>query len=293
MKKKQFFGLLALAFATHAHAQDVNVSIPKQQVNEKIRAMVPAKLLEQGFVTSVSTGAYPPFTIVKNSSQIDGAGADIAAAIGQILGLEIRFQVVAGLPAALAGVGSKRYDLSFGPNADLPKRQEKTDFIDWVKAYVSFLVPKGNPKGIKSIDDVCGLHIAVEGGGSAEAVLRKRSETCLTENKPAVSIQSYGDQPAAVLAVRSGRSDAFFSSQAVLVYFAQQANQELEIAAANLPNGFGDIYQGAFVPKDSSLGDALLAGFQEISKNGTYEAILRKWGVESMMLKATGKNLAK
>jgi polar amino acid transport system substrate-binding protein len=52
-------------------------------------------------------------------------------------------------------------------------------------------------------------------------VIRKQSRACVAAGKPAIQVQSFSDQPTALLAVRSGRSDAFFSSQAPLTYFLQ------------------------------------------------------------------------
>ncbi len=59
------------------------------------------------------------------------------------------------------------------------------------------------------------------------------------------------------MAVRSKRADAFFSSQAPLTYFVQQANGQLELAASGEKNGFEDLFQGAVVPKGSPLGEVL------------------------------------
>jgi polar amino acid transport system substrate-binding protein len=90
--------------------------------------------------------------------------------------------------------------------------------------------------------------------------------------------------------VRSKRSDAFFSSQAPLTYFVQQANGQLELAAVGKANGFNDIYQGAVVAKDSPLAEVLRDAFQILMDNGTYDAIMKKWGLENNMIEAPGIN---
>jgi polar amino acid transport system substrate-binding protein len=83
-----------------------------------------------------------------------------------------------------------------------------------------------------------------------------------------------------------------FSSQAPLTYFVQQAKGELELAAIGQPNGFDNLYQGTVVPKDSVLGEIVLAGYRTLFANGTYAAIMKKWGLDNNMLKAPGLNLA-
>jgi len=105
-------------------------------------------------------------------------------------------------------------------------------------------------------------------------------------------VQSFGDQPTALLAVRSGRSDAFFSSQAPLTYFVHQTNGQLELAAVGKANGFGTIYQGTVVQKGSPLGPVLLEAYRTLFQNGTYAAIMRKWHLEGNMIPEPGLDLA-
>lgn len=266
--------------------------IPAQTVNEEVRALVPEAIRDRGYMVAVNNGSYPPYDIVLSPSEIEGASADLAVAIGQIMGVEIRHQTVSGLAAMLSGFDAGRYDMSVGPIGDFPDRRTKIDFIDWVQEYVAFAVQKGNPHNIQKLDDVCGLNIAVMAAGSAERVLKKKAEECEAAGKPTI-VQSFQDQNGAILAVRSKRADGFFSGQAPLTYFVGQVPGLLDLAAANLPNGFGDIYQGAIAPKDSDLGKAILASFEILVENGTYSKIMTKWGLERNMLEKPGVNLAK
>jgi len=67
----------------------------------------------------------------------------------------------------------------------------------------------------------------------------------------------------------------------------------LELAGKGKSNGFGDIYQGTLVPKDSAIRDVILAGYQKLFDNGTYAIIMKKWGLQDNMVAAPGINLAK
>ncbi|EIM29005.1 ABC transporter substrate-binding protein [Microvirga lotononidis] len=276
-----------IACTAPAVAQD----IPVQKRNETIRALLPESIRERGYLVAVNSGSYPPYEIVMGPNELQGASNDFATAFGQLFGVEVRHQTVGGLAAMLAGFDAGRYDMSVGPTGDFPDRRSKIDFIDWVQEYVAFAVQKGNPRNIQSLDDVCGLTIAVMAAGSAERVLKAKAENCAASGKP-LTVQSFPDQNASILAVRSKRSDAFFSGQAPLTYFVGQSPNVLDLAAANLPNGFGDIYQGGIAPKGSAMSKAMLAAFQELFDNGTYATIMKKWGLERNMLKKPGINLA-
>jgi polar amino acid transport system substrate-binding protein len=224
---------------------------------------------------------------------VTGASADLTDAIGQLLGVKIEHASVSGLSALLSGIKSGRFQFAMGPVGDFKSRQEANDFVDYVQEFVVFAVQKGNPKKINSLDDACGNRIAVQSGGSAERVIKTQADKCAAEGKPTLEVQSFPDQPTSILAVRSKRSDAFFSSQAPLTYFVQQANGELELAAVGRPNGFEDLFQGAVVSKGSPLGEVLLGAIKVLMQNGTYATIMKKWGLENNMIPQAGINLAK
>ncbi|MEV0379702.1 ABC transporter substrate-binding protein [Nonomuraea sp. NPDC050643] len=255
---------------------------------------LPDKAKQAGRLVSVNNGSFPPYEIAgADGRSLTGAAADMSEALGQLLGVKIEHVTVDGLPSSLTGIASGRYDFAIGPVGDFTDRQKNNDFVDWVKEFVVFAVPKGNPDKIGSVADTCGLKISVMAGGSAEAVIKSRSAACAKEGKPKITVQSYKDQPTSVLAVSSGRADAFFSSQAPLTYFVAQAGGKLELAGKGQANGFDDLYQGAVVGKDSPLRDVLRDGIQKLMDNGTYAKIMDKWGTSDNKLDQAGVNMAK
>lgn len=272
------------------HAQEGD--IPEQNLNQELHDMLPADIQEKGFMTAVNSGSFPPYDFVESSTEVTGASADMAAALGGVLGVEIRHASVAGLPALLSGISSKRFEFAMGPVGDFLSRQESNDFVDWVQEYVVFAVQAGNPTGIDGLATACGSRVAVQAGGSAERVVTEQAALCEEEGKEPLEVKSYADQPTSILAVKSDRADAFFSSQAPLTYFVQQSDGDLELAGVGKSNGFQDLFQGAVVPKDSPLADVLLGGLEILHENGTYDAIMTKWGLENNMLEEPGINLS-
>ena len=288
LKKMTYLALASLMISGSAFAEDA--SLPKLSVNADLRAKLPEALRTSGKMISVNNGSFPPYEIV-TGTKLTGASADLTDAIGEVLGVKIEHESVSGLPAILAGINSGRYQFAFGPIGDFKSREEANDFVDWVQEFVVFAVQKGNPKGITSLDTACGQRIAVMAGGSAEKVIQVQAEKCKTDGKSAIEVQSFTDQPSSILAVRSKRSDAFFSSQAPLTYFVSQANGQLVLTGVGQKNGFEDLYQGAVVPKGSPLGPVLKDAVKLLMDNGTYAAIMKKWGLENNMIKEPGLNL--
>ncbi|WP_047458133.1 ABC transporter substrate-binding protein [Rhizobium rhizogenes] len=288
LKKVAYLALASLMISGSAFAQDAG--LPKLSVNAELRAKLPENIRTAGKMISVNNGSFPPYEIV-TGTELTGASADLTDAIGEVLGVKIAHETVGGLPALLAGINSGRYQFAFGPVGDFKSREEANDFVDWVQEFVVFSVQKGNPKGITSLDTACGKRIAVMAGGSAERVIQVQAEKCKTDGKDAIEVQSFTDQPSSILAVRSKRSDAFFSSQAPLTYFVSQANGQLELTGVGQKNGFEDLYQGAVVSKGSPLGPVLRDAVKLLMDNGTYAAIMKKWGLENNMIKEPGINL--
>jgi polar amino acid transport system substrate-binding protein len=286
LKKMTTLALAGVMLSGAALAQD----LPKLSVNEELKAKLPEAIRTAGKMISVNNGSFPPYEIV-TGTEMTGASADLTDALGQILGVKIEHETVGGLPALLAGVNSGRYQFAFGPVGDFKSREEANDFVDWVQEFVVFAVQKGNPKAITSLDSACGNRIAVMAGGSAEKVIQVQAEKCKTDGKDPIEVQSFTDQPSSILAVRSKRSDAFFSSQAPLTYFVSQANGQLELTGVGQKNGFEALYQGAVVPKGSPLGPVLRDAVKVLIDNGTYAAIMKKWGLENNMIKEPGINL--
>jgi polar amino acid transport system substrate-binding protein len=285
LQKIAYLALAGVVLASTVQAQEIKI-----EVNKELHDKLPDAIKTSGKMISVNNGSFPPYEIV-TGTEMTGASADLTDAIGQVLGVKIEHATVGGLPALLAGVNSGRYQFAFGPVGDYKDREAANDFVDWVKEYVVFAALKGNPKGITSLDTACGQRISVMAGGSAERVIKAQSDKCTTEGKGAVEVQSYTDQPASILAVRSKRADAFFSSQAPLTYFVSQANGQLELTGVGQKNGFEDIFQGAVVPKGSPLGPIMIDAIKVLMDNGAYATIMKKWGLENNMITQPGLNL--
>lgn len=280
---------LAIGAVTHALAAS---DIPVHSVNDTLRNKLPKEILDSGIITVVNATSTPPFEMLDEKGQLAGASVDLANAVSELLGVKFHHEVVTGFPAILMGINSGRYQLTMGPAGDFPDRQVSNDFVDWVQEHVVFAVPKGNPKAINSMAEACGVRVAVFAGGAAEKAAKRQAETCKSNNKPELEVQTYADEPAAVLAVRASRADAFFTSQTVLRHFVKGSNGALEIAGTGSDNGFPHLYQGAVVAKNSPVGPVLLAAMEELFNDGTYAAIMKKWELESNMIPRPGINMA-
>lgn len=272
-------------------AKSASVTLKEDQA---LHNQLPASVKSSGQLIAVNTGSFPPYDILQSttSGALSGASGEMEQALGSLLGVKITNVTVSSLPTELIGMKTGRYAFDLGPDGDFTTREGEADFVDWVTEHVVFAVQKGNPDHVNSLADTCGLKVSVMEGGSAEAVIEGQSNTCKKEGKPAVQVQSYQDQPTALLAVSSGRADAFFSSEAPLTYFVKEAHGQLQLAGTGSSNGFSKLYQGAVVSKNSSLSAVLLDAFKVLFNDGTYRKIMLQWGLQKNMIPVPGLDLA-
>ena len=235
---------------------------------------------------------FPPYAYyAEDGKTLQGMYVEVAQELGKVFGVEIEYEVLPSIGDIATALKSDRFDASLSSLADLPTTEESFDFADWFKEYVSFMVKKGNPKNINSLDDTCGTSIATLQGGPSEKVLKDKTVECTNSGQAPIDIKTFADQNTAVLAVRSGRADAAFSQQIPLTYYVAQ-DPNFELAGINQANGFPNLYFGAYALKERPVVSSLLGAFEALRDAGVYDALLAKYDIEANRLDDFGINLA-
>jgi polar amino acid transport system substrate-binding protein len=257
-----------------------------------------AKALNGSNFTVVIPGANPPYWIPHGTSYT-GAGADLMEALGKVLHVHVHFVAINEIPAAVAAISDKRYQMAFAPYGDtsggmITHRQGVT-YVDVVQEIVPFLVRKGNPANIHDLGlDLCGKVIAAEVNGAAYNDLVAEEKSCKAAGKPPVQPLGVQSVPDGVLTVKSGRAVAFFASGAALFYYTSRSHGALEVVGTHHANGFRNLFQGAVLPAGSPLTNVVLDGFKKLFADGQYKAIMEKWGLDREILNGEpGIDLAK
>lgn len=252
--------------------------------NTAIHDALPASIRDAGQMTVVMTGTSLPWweATPGKTGEYTGAGAELMKAVADVMGVKVDFVAIPDISGAIASISSKRYAYAFAPYGDTvggPKERPGVEFVDVVREVVPFLVKKGNPKGVSSLDQLCGITLAAQVNGSAYRLAQAQADKCKKEGK-SLNVLGVTGSPNGVLAVRSGRADAFFSSGAGLYYAAKTSNGQLEVVGADHANGFEGLFQGAVLPKRSEMTQPLLKSFEVLFQDGTYEQIMKKYGLD-------------
>lgn len=203
--------------------------------------------------------------------------------------LGVKFEFTSGTFDTLLGaLPTGRTDIVMSSMTDTKARQEglddkgkKTgtgvDFVDYFSASTGILVKKGNPQGIKSLDDLCGKKLAVQRGTTYEQAAKDQSAKCEKDGKAKIAIEAFPTDAEAQTRVKAGGAVADLNDSPVAAYIAKTAGGGNDFEAIANKSDAG-LFGIAVDKKNTELRDALKAALDAIIKDGTYKAALDKWG---------------
>jgi polar amino acid transport system substrate-binding protein len=211
-----------------------------------------------------------------NPSKIIGQDPDMVEAAMKCLGL--KYELV-GLdfgtlvPTLQAG----QIQLIWSNIYYTPARAQAADFVNHATTGTGGIVKKGNPKNIKSVDDVCGLRAAPILGTVEDKAFQDTSAKCVAAGKPAVQITPYPNAPATSRAIENDRADISMYDMVLVDQVVKTNPDKFERAFAFRSN----IKIGVAVKKgNEELLTAVRDAITELQANGTQKALMQKNGID-------------
>jgi len=250
-------------------------------------ASVPAgQLILPGKLVVCSDLPYPPFEFFDDAGNPTGSDIDIATEIAKRLGLtaQVENSVFDTIIDALTG---GKCDIIASDQNITTDRLKQVDMIPHFQAGQSFVVAKGNPKAINTLDDLCGKSVGAETGttevqylnGTGDYKGKGLSAACTAKGKGAIDVKEFTKDTEALSALLGSQVDAYFADSPVAGYYTVQHPDQFELSA--IPP-LQPIKVGISVAKDKTgLRDAVKAALISMVNDGTYLTILKKYGVET------------
>lgn len=220
-------------------------------------------------------GETPPYSMrdPKDFNNLVGLDNDMARAAFACIGVPVDFVVGAWsglLPAVIAGQADVMWDTLYYT----PERGEQADFVVYLRAATGGLVQKGNPKKIKSLDDVCGARATAGLGTTEEAVFRDLSKKCVAAGKPAIEIVSFPDIPAGARLVKNDRADLLMIDLGLVNSFIAADRDAYELAFTILT----DYKVAVGISKNNKdLRQAVFDAIKILKANGTEKQLYAKY----------------
>ncbi|MFJ3169603.1 ABC transporter substrate-binding protein [Streptomyces roseus] len=256
---------------------------------------LPKKIQDAGVIKIGTDSAYAPMEFVEGG-KIVGVDPDIAEALGKQLGVKMQF-TAGTFDGLITSVYTGREDAIMSSITDNKKRQEGLDdkgqkigkgidFVDYFSSGLSLLVKKGNPEGIKSMDDLCGKTVAVQRGTIYEDTFKAQAEKCGDKK---LTIQAFDTDAEAQTRVKAGGAVADLNDYPVAAYTVKTSGggNDFEIAGQQSDVGLFGI---GVSKENTQLRDALKQALDAIIKDGSYAKALEKWNVQDSAVKSATVN---
>jgi polar amino acid transport system substrate-binding protein len=245
-------------------------------VVSSIAAQVPAAVRAKGTLAVAADATYAPNEFIASDGHtVVGWDADLAKALGQVLGLKINM-INATFNIIIPGLGSGKYQLGVSSFTDTKERQKTVDFVTYYVAGTSFYVKTSGGPSITSLAGLCGHKVAVEKGTTQQADAQAQAPKCQSAGKP-VTVQIFNDQNAVNLALASGRADVAMADSPVAAYQVKLSNGTFKLSG----RPYGTAPYGIAIPKNNGMAKPVLAALEHLMADGRYMKILDKWGVQA------------
>jgi polar amino acid transport system substrate-binding protein len=258
--------------ATGANAPTDSTSSAAVTTDDAAAALLPAKVADSGKLVVGTSPNYAPNEYKDEAGTPIGWGIELADAVAAKLGLKAEF-TVARFENIIPGIVGGKIDVGESSFTDNVEREKQVDFVNYYTAGIQWASAKG--KDVDP-DNACGLKVAVQATTYEDTdEVPAKSDACVAAGKPAIEKMPFDTQDAAANAVALGQADAFSADSPVTLYAISQLKGKLQLAGET----FDVSPYGLAVGKDTGMAEAVQAALQSMVDDGSYTAILDKWGV--------------
>jgi polar amino acid transport system substrate-binding protein len=235
----------------------------------------PPKARESLVVATAATYAPNEFVSPKTRA-IVGMDPDLARALATVLGLQamivnVRFDTI------LPGLASGRYDVGMSSITDTKAREKTVDFVSYFSTGTSFYVKANAGPKIESLADLCGRTVAVVRGTTQAADADAQNTACRKAGRRDVTIAVFPDHNGAYIALESSDTAVGMADSPVAAYLVKQSHGQLALTG----KPYGKAPYGIALPKGTRMAKPVLDALKKLMTDGTYRAILKKWGIQS------------
>ena len=248
------------------------------------------RLKAQGVVRLGIAGEIP-FGYIDKDGRLTGEAPELAKAVFKRLGVDRVQPVPTEFGSLIPGLNSQQFDVVAAGMYVNPERCQKVIFADPdYQMLDSFIVRKGNPKGLHSYRDVVEKK-AKFATGTGYAEIQYAVEAGYEES----DILIVPDQVAGLNAVEAGRVDVFAGTALTTREVVKKsAKAEATEPFTPLVKGKPHVDGGAFAfrPTETKLRDAFNVELRKLKKSGELFRILRPFGfTKAEMTGLTAKEL--
>lgn len=245
----------------------------KGTFNPAAAKLVPT-VYKTGTLQVASDATYKPDEFMSGSNVV-GFDVDLIKAIATTLGIKVK-ETNATFSGILLGVQTNKFQIGNSSFTDNKKREKQVNFVDYFKAGEGLYAKSNSTITINGLTSLCGLKVAVETTTVEQTDAQNTAKTCPSNKK--LTVLTYSTQTEADLAVSTGAANVGFLDSQIASYVVSKSAGVFKLVGSAInvaPYGIATQKN----PHGLALAKAIQAALKVLIANGTYHAILAKWGV--------------
>jgi polar amino acid transport system substrate-binding protein len=211
---------------------------------------------------------FPPMENATTGGKPTGFDIDMANALAKQMGGTAKY-VYSSFDGILPALGAKRCDVVISGIFVTPDRTKQFPAVPYMHSHRALIVAGGNPKGIKSPNDLKGKSVAVQQGTKYEQYLQG------LQKKLGFTLRSYPGDTDAIGQILIGRADAVLS-QDTSAAFAMSKHPG-KVAVGYLFPAFDQF--GVYYRKGDAIGAKIAAAIKTLKSNGTLAKLAAKYNI--------------
>jgi polar amino acid transport system substrate-binding protein len=273
---KRLYVAIAITTAALLSGCSSTTSTSAAPTSSATPAVAPPAITQTGQLTICSDISSPPIEYFDAANKPQGSDIEIGNAIGAKLNLKVIWRQTSFssiIPTLQAG----HCDAIMSQLFIKPARLLVVDMVPYMYSGESIVTTIANPKHITGLDEsLCGLRVSTVPSTTAQADVADQSAKCVAAKKPAISILTFTADTDALQQLALGRSDAYATTSETSAYYMTKQPNTYAFAGSQ----FGKIQAGIAVQKGNApLLAAITKALGEIKADGTYDGILKKYGL--------------
>ncbi|MDQ0393147.1 ABC transporter substrate-binding protein [Labrys monachus] len=245
-------------------------------------------LITPGKIQFAADFAAAPNQFLKPDGSKDGLDVDMCGGVAAKMKLDIDWTNLS-FPGLVPGLQGKRYDALCTAIFITPQRLEVMNMIPYVQWGEGLMVPAGTPLGIACpfklgddgsysacFDKLAGRTVAVAAAGTTNKNLKAQSDRMAAKGLASIDIRAFDTNSDAIQALESGQADAAYLNDPQAHFYMTAHPGKYRMA---FENNKANRLAIATLKDDLPLAVAIKAALDAMKADGSYQAIIRKWGL--------------
>ncbi len=232
----------------------------------------------------------PPFEYDQGRSKnMVGFDIDLMRAIGRKLQRPVTF-IDRPFKKLLTSLSAGAFDVVASSVIDSTAREKTVDFVDYLLVGTGMLVKEGNPLRLFTLSSLCGMTVPFEINTVQQTDVTEASGECMRVHLGKIDALVENSVEQGIADLANGRATAYINDYSIVAYLARTigGGHAYQVAGRQ----FAVRPYGIALPKNRrSLRDDIQRALVAVIADGTYDALLKKWGLEQTAMRSARINV--